>query len=330
MAGLRSYFGGFIFLFAFTGVVSNNESLTHCQSISMKDGTNQTYCGITKEWTPRHSTRNIIIACFTFGGLACLAACFSVCCYLCKSADGFSMSPITRCFPIGKLLWDVVDVILDGYTYYKLDQGLLIDSKVYRNDHVLNGILAFTFLGAIKTILVSFLFCSFAFGDGKEKKHVMQYKRVNIHLTFVLEDGIEMFLEYYWIERYFTHSPPVYMIARDAFLLLMAIYGVFDACLSDGGITIFVFIAELLRIIGAVYQYEKGVFNRDCLTVNDGMLIQTPFTSGCLRGLDYAIIFFIFFAFAFLFFCWSLACSTLETTKVEKPNKKADTPYERL
>ena len=45
-----------------------------------------------------------------------------------------------------------------------------------------------------------------------------------------------------------------------------------------------------LRVGGAFYQYFTGKLNRSCFDVSNGKIFQTPFTSGCLREVDYAIM----------------------------------------
>ena len=45
-----------------------------------------------------------------------------------------------------------------------------------------------------------------------------------------------------------------------------------------------------LRVGGAGYQYVTGRLKRGCFHVHDGMLLQNPFSEGCLRGVDYVII----------------------------------------
>ena len=45
-----------------------------------------------------------------------------------------------------------------------------------------------------------------------------------------------------------------------------------------------------LRLGSALYQYFTGNLNRSCFDVSNGKIFQTPFTSGCLRGLNYAIM----------------------------------------
>ena len=45
-----------------------------------------------------------------------------------------------------------------------------------------------------------------------------------------------------------------------------------------------------LRAGGAGYQFFTGDLERDCFNVQDGMLLQNPFSDGCLTEIDYAII----------------------------------------
>ena len=186
---------------------------------------------------------------------------------------------------------------------------------------------------ALKVICVSFAFvwCNTDEGDldtwGKhgtariKQFNTMKYKCLSIYLSFVFEDGIEMFLKYFWVEKYFTHSPPVDMVIKDALLVLVAIYAICATCCQDPspisgcffrflqGMTVFIFVGEMLRVIGAVYQYDKGIWkSRDCLTITDGKLMQAPFTGGCLRKIDYASVIFTFFVYVVVAICSVYFC----------------------
>ena len=120
--------------------------------------------------------------------------------------------------------------------------------------------------------------------------------------TFYFEDGSELILEYFFIEKYLTVQPPWYLFAKDVVIALIALYMVFDVLVEDYcraerytecNISINVLLIGTLmfiRVGAAGYQYVTGKLRRACLKVDDMKLVQTPFATGCLREVDYAII----------------------------------------
>ena len=59
-------------------------------------------------------------------------------------------------------------------------------------------------------------------------------------------------------------------------------------------------LSMFLRTGGAGYQYVTGKLKRLCFDVDDGALVQTPFTYGCMREIDYPILVLTVIA---MFFC---------------------------
>ena len=49
-------------------------------------------------------------------------------------------------------------------------------------------------------------------------------------------------------------------------------------------------LASIARFGGALYQYITKKLKRSCFTIDNGMILQTPFDIGCMRGIDYAIV----------------------------------------
>ncbi|XP_066924848.1 uncharacterized protein [Clytia hemisphaerica] len=53
--------------------------------------------------------------------------------------------------------------------------------------------------------------------------------------------------------------------------------------------------ATMCRVIGSTYQYGTGKIDRSCFTVEDGgKIFQSPFDSGCMRGIDYLVVILTF------------------------------------
>ena len=149
----------------------------------------------------------------------------------------------------GKLIWDVVDVALDSFLFYQLELGQLIDENIYRNNHVNNSILAFAVIGSVKLILFHLPFnnCNEnqetlveinddnenqetpgEINDANENQEILdEIKRLLIWQGLFLEDGPELILEYFYIEKYVTLRPPWYLFGRDIILALIPVYMVY-------------------------------------------------------------------------------------------------------
>ena len=222
-----------------------------------------------------------------------------------------------------KLLWDALDVTMDAYLFYQLETGKVIHEYIYRNIHVNNAILAFSVLGCLKI-----LFWLRVIGMGKSarmkglktKESLKQLKLYFVAGTFIFEDGPELILEYFFVEKYMSKQLTWYLFARDIVLCIISLYTLVISSLvllpglnrikqynrgkndkRRRGSIIFEFVIRnicnvfiglllFLRAGGAGYQYVTGKLRRSCFTTENGFLIQTPFTVGCMRGVDYFII----------------------------------------
>ena len=49
-------------------------------------------------------------------------------------------------------------------------------------------------------------------------------------------------------------------------------------------------VVTVTRVAGMIYQYSSAVISRECLKVDNGYLIQTPFAEGCLNVFDRIIL----------------------------------------
>ena len=222
-----------------------------------------------------------------------------------------------------KLLWDALDVTIDAYLFYQLETGKVIHDYIYRNIHVSNAILAFSILGCLKI-----LFWLRILGVGKTTGMKVRKTTENLKLlklyfvagTFIFEDGPELILEYFFVEKYMSKQLTWYLFARDIVLCIISLYTLVISSLvllpslnrikqyirgkndkrRRGSVicqfvvrnicNVFIGLLLFLRAGGAGYQYVTGKMRRSCFTINNGFLIQTPFTVGCMRGVDYFII----------------------------------------
>ena len=290
-----------------------NNSTVHgfCHNISWKEGYLR-YCNITSSWEPRisefHSLTAFIVVtvCSLITTVVGISVVYKKLIILHEREGNNCRSYVlVVVLTIGTLICDAIDASLDAYTFHQLEQGKLIDPVIYRNSHVTNGIMVFACLGVLKMVITFRVWYEVSEEDPTEPREL---RTVQFLITFLFEDCAETFLEYFWIEKYFTVRPPVYLIVKDVMIACLACYaaiyhismGVKDLCGRHDLLLSFVFsvslvsIVEFLRVGGALYQYVTGKLNPDCLGEVNGKLIQFPFTSGCLREVDYAILALIF------------------------------------
>ena len=227
-----------------------------------------------------------------------------------------------------KLFWDATDVTIDAYLFYQLEMGEVIDISIYRNTTVNYFILAFSVLGCIKILfwlriigvgrsvgLKDVLDRKFIKVDGK--KYLETVKLLFVAVTFMFEDGPELLLEYFYVEKYMSKQTTWYLLVRDVTLSIIALYSIiissiwlvsyglqayhrksfskFDCsnlcgAVVHGGCSLLIGLCHFLRAGGAGYQYVTGKLRRSCFEVFDGVLRQTPFTAGCMREVDYLIV----------------------------------------
>ena len=218
-------------------------------------------------------------------------------------------------FTIIKLLWDAIDVTIDAYLFSQLEMGEVVDNGIYHNATVNSFILAFSVLGCIKI-----LFWLRIIGLPGDKKSLDNWKLVFIVITFMFEDGPEILLEYFYVEKYMSKQITWYLLVRDVILCIIALYSIVISLIwlvlfglkvrrryqreaialnipaldctvvVNGGCSLLTGFCNFLRTSGAGYQYITCKLRRSCFEVFDGVLHQTPFAVGCMRKVDFVWI----------------------------------------
>ena len=218
-------------------------------------------------------------------------------------------------FTIIKLLWDAIDVTIDAYLFYQLEMGEVVDNGIYHNAAVNSFILAFSVLGCIKI-----LFWLRIIGLPGDKKSLDNWKLVFIVITFMFEDGPEILLEYFYVEKYMSKQIAWYLLVRDVILCIIALYSIVISLIwlvlfglkvrrryqreaialnipaldctvvVNGGCSLLTGFCNFLGTSGAGYQYITCKLRRSCFEVFDGVLRQTPFAAGCMRKVDFVWI----------------------------------------
>uniref|UniRef100_A0A7M5UKB9 Uncharacterized protein n=1 Tax=Clytia hemisphaerica TaxID=252671 RepID=A0A7M5UKB9_9CNID len=228
-----------------------------------------------------------------------------------------------------RYFWDAIDLTLDLYIFYQLEKGEVLDPVIYRNAKVNNLIYGFAILGCICKVF-TWKFFQVITENYRNYKYseikFLQMKNMVMVASFMFEDGPELILEYFYIEKYVT-SFSLLLLVKDIFVGILAIITFFTTLIyliKDRKAVTFglwfrtitisqVFYSMLvmsitfsnaLRVGGACYQYVTKKLRRSCFIVGNGVILQTPFTSGCMRGIDYVIILMagiplMFFAYAF-------------------------------
>ena len=310
---MKQFVAALVFVLVTDVDEASQPSNSFCHTVK-SNGDNLRYCNITTTWKSRLSNAKLITTLALFSvasGISCLYILLKVApqkhanyCRLLeiKCCCKILCFPVYVVLPIFSLLWDVIDILIDVYTFEQLERGKIIDSVIYRNVYVNNAILVFTILGVLKMFLIMWLFLrSHKFFQINKKEDLANIKRGTVLLTFLAEDGIQLFLEYFYISKYFTDSPRIFLIYRDIVAALLAICaiqlnlnGVFNE--TDKfrrilfGILVLIGITELLRMFAVIDQCVDLKLHRNCFNVFQGKLLQTPFTTSCLKNIDYAIL----------------------------------------
>ena len=293
-------------------VIANSSMF--CVDLPMHDS-NLTFCGISTKWEPRINKIGGIFACviptlmsWTFTVLVIVNLRKKI--EETFDEDSTVSDYIGYLLFYGKLIWDAIDTTLDSYLFYQLEFGQVIDENITRNTHVNNSILVFAIIGSAKVLF----FLLFGIDPNERKRTFLNLSKLDqLWYAFLLEDGPELILEYFYVEKYISFKPPWYLLVRDIILAFVSLYIVyrvlkwlliervdyretnhrsiafkfprlFTLFTSQIGVLMF------LRVGGAGYQYVTRHLNRSCFNVHDGMLLQNPFSGGCLGEVEYIII----------------------------------------
>ena len=217
--------------------------------------------------------------------------------------------------PIFSIFWDLVDVCIDTYYFYRLEMGKLIHPAIIRDVHVNNCIMAFACLGAIKSTLVALCYLVVLKSNRDERNLrvlVVVFTLCAVSIKLLFEDAPELILEYFYVDKYIVKDEPWYFVAKDCGAALVYIAPLVDILFSgvqdynlvkekDSSFAYLIYIpatlargfmclAMVLRVVGMIFQYSGNAVERDCFTVSDYALTQTPFTAGCLEVYDYVIL----------------------------------------
>ena len=298
---------------------------------------NTTYCGITSGWEPRFSSDTVLVTMFVIPlmcaiTILCVSLPYlrthlwreyndehhdkeiridletlpepsqdghvwynpgtirSICFYIKKRT--FYTSIVV---PIVIHVWDTADVAFDLALFYQLEKGQLLDSSINFNQYASNAIYAFAVLGVAKMVLCVFvLFCATTVEYGKH---------INLIIVYLFEDAGEMFVEYFFVEKYIVGQPTPLYFVRDVVLFVVSVSTIIGVIVWARGVRwtskhkitfiiccVAIGLINLLRVLGVGYQYTTSKLHRNCLDVVDGRLVQTPFARGCLREIDYVIL----------------------------------------
>lgn len=215
--------------------------------------------------------------------------------------------------PVFGMLWNCIDGALDAYTFYQLETGNLIDHAIQRNAHVNNAILAFAVLGATSNFLTIKLWAKFQntnFESDAKKRFTLE--RYTMYIPFFFEDAAELILEYFYIQRYVSITPPYYLYVKDITIVLLLIYNVYNYLSNERDnfgaslinalyalniLTVLqsigslcVLVAQIIRLVGQWIQFVEGTVPSSCFVIKEGKVFQKPFKKHCLREFEIALL----------------------------------------
>ena len=232
--------------------------------------------------------------------------------------------------PIGKILMDLADVMVDMYYFVRLDSGDLVHSTITRQVFVSYGILTFGMLGAIKSTVFAYMVLEVIKSSTDQTANIRSdfLKVTAACLKILSEDGPELVLEYFFVDKYVTENQPWWIVLKDTITTLLYLIPIVRVIKSGrhsykllrtssslfleifgthvnmfrwsvvfvcGTLIHFLFsLTMIFRVLGMIYQYSSDRISKHCLLVNfRGELIQTPFHLKCLNGFDYVILILI-------------------------------------
>jgi len=183
-----------------------------------------TFCGINQPWKPRISKPSGIVAIVIPSLVAWILTGVLICVgganrKELKKQEGFAAVVIYHF----KVIVDAVDATLDSYLFYQLELSEIVDKNITRNLIVNTAILVFAALGALK-IIISIYSAIDAYEYMKQKWS----KLFLFMFAFVFEDGPELVLEYFYIEKYVTQQPLWYLLIKDVIISMITAHSFFS------------------------------------------------------------------------------------------------------
>lgn len=289
---------------------NSDSKIGHCVDLPIYNTEEKTFCGVTESWEPLISKGVEIIGYIGFPLLTLLIAAIVI--VKLFRSQTFYKEDQGRAGLVAQVLWDAVDAAFDGSLYIYFARHGILDGKVSLDSAVKNCMLAFAFIGAAKILLwplVLALVGEFSYDSSRNNHYT---KMLMYFITFCLEDGPEVILEYFYFERYYTPDEHWYLLSKDFIVFVIALWTFFSefkmivTCELEGSWYVLSFcnvcISALLatRFIGAAYQYSNGILQRECFRVFDGALMQTPFASECLQASLFGYPIFVLFGISVL------------------------------
>lgn len=183
---------------------------TNCVNLPSIDG-NPRFCGVTKEWKPiitkKIATVGYVVSPLVTFTIAIIVAMIWRCSYWDSCGSGCSI--------ILQILWDGFDAGFDCIYFVYFSRNGLMNGEVHLNTSVKIATLVFAVLGALKIFL--WIPVSYVLNEDGEKKWRKKLGNVMFCLTFFIEDGPEIILEYFYFEKYLVDEE-WFLLAKDLWL----------------------------------------------------------------------------------------------------------------
>ena len=97
----------------------------------------------------------------------------------------------------------------------------MIDENITRNTHVNTSILAFAIIGSAKVLF----FLLFGINDQERDQEHLEISKLNqMWYVSLFEDGPELILEYFYVEKYVSSRPPWCLFVRDFLLAFISLH----------------------------------------------------------------------------------------------------------
>ena len=197
------------------------------------------YCNITTVWTERYSEQTLLYLVAVPVIVSLVTALVSIAKLLYdavhdlkaisrrKKLDEFLGVTESACRPsllryvLGTFIkmylvvFDAISVMFDVYFVYKLERGQLIDVYITRDHLVLDIMMVCAIFSAVKSILIAcIIFLS---------KSTKNCDLVIAVLTYITQDGAQIILQHFWVEKYLVSSPSREMQLNNLIMLVTAL-----------------------------------------------------------------------------------------------------------
>jgi cell division protein FtsL len=233
---------------------------------------------------------------FLFVILFSLSACFKMLYHFIRTdcCLAFSLS--------NKFFFGIFGMGFDIGYFKDLGAGKMLHDKIHLSNFIFILLFIFIITGTVKIIIMTKILKSEIKSlEGNATIWIKFYENI---LSFLLQDGPELAVQYYFVEKYTTQRES-WVLFKSIFMSLLALYSLYKFvkhCMTASqemtfkGIciiglpVIFISITYFLRTYAALHQMNLGTIRDSCFKLEDQVLSQSPFDLKCYGKTDILLL----------------------------------------